>query len=282
MIIRYAKPYDSMGCTAYVYRRNLKDTFYSGYMPLQHHSIRKELNQAIKNSQMLIAETRNLIQGILVYGKYDELSQAYDIAGPYVDSENVSLAVEMLEFMKNDLDEVLDFNFFFKENSSFYKKLMKRIGATYNNHEYILRLKKENFNPLMHDDISVRKMLDSDASLIQSMHEDMFQNVYISSEMVIKSKEAYLINLLDKTIGYAVVRNQQDRIYLELFGITKEYRNKGFGRKALSRILEHTFNETSKTVCDLVVEAENRQATKVYKDAGFEEISANLSYTLKA
>lgn len=281
MIIRYAKQYDLRSCGTYVYRRNLKDMFYSGYTPLKHHSILKELNQAIKKNQVLIAENRNLVQGILFWGKYDDESTSYDISGPYIESESVSLAVEMIEFMKNDLDQKLDLNFFFKENSTFYTKLMKRLNASYNGNEYVLRLNKEDFNPLESDDLYVKKMEKSDASIVQSIHEALFQNVYVTSDMIIKSKEAYLIYKEDQAIGYAVVRNQANRIYLELFGITETFRYKGYGRKALSKVLTLTFKETGKTICDLVVEAENRQALRVYKDAGFKELSANVSYTLK-
>jgi ribosomal protein S18 acetylase RimI-like enzyme len=282
MIIRYAKHYDLRSCGTYVYRRNLKDMFYSGYMPGKHHSIIKEINQAISKNQVLIAETRNLVQGILVWGKYDESSTSYDVAGPYIESESVSLAVEMLETMQADLDQKLDLNFFFKENSSFYTKFMKRINATFNSNEYVLRLNKEDFTPLESDEVFVKKMEESDASKVKAIHDDIFQNVYVTSDMVLKSKEAYLIYTKEDTIGYAVVRNQPNRLYLELFGITETFRNKGYGRKALSKVLAITFESSKKTVCDLVVEADNRQATRVYKDAGFKELSTNVSYTLKA
>lgn len=77
-----------------------------------------------------------------------------------------------------------------------------------------------------------------------------------------------------------MLKEQSNRLYVEIIAIDKEYRNKGLGSSFLSSMIDKGLKRNKVDIVELVVEAMNDNAIKVYKNLGFVVHKVNSTYNL--
>lgn len=82
----------------------------------------------------------------------------------------------------------------------------------------------------------------------------------------------YLIKLKEIIIGKIRVEREEKKAFITGFGITPEFRARGYGRQALSTIL-NLLNKEDIFWAELDVEVKNKGALKLYTSCGFKEES---------
>ena len=125
-------------------------------------------------------------------------------------------------------------------------------------------------------------MEDNDFSDIKLLSKDYEQgyiamhnnDLYWTADKVIKAKDKFktYVAIEDgKVVGYIdVTKDKKDNSIFD-FLIKEEYRQKGFGRKLLSKALKENEVETT----TLTVDIDNIPAINLYKSLGFKKKSGN-------
>ncbi len=253
---------------------------YTPFCPSTDEALKEEIHCSIEHKRLFVYQTDDGFEGVIMYFKTP--AGDYDIIGPFVFDENVTIGKALLDYVIKTLD-MPKINFFFKSNSVFYTKLMKHIHAEINEYEYHLQLKKECFKPLV-SDLTISKANEDDRHVVKDMHEAIFNDIYLTSEMLLEGERyqhVYLLKHNRKPIGYALLIPKSKTAHLEVFGIVKSFRGKGYGGKFLSCIIDEVFKTTSLTVVTLIVDVVNENALGLYKKLGFEVIDALVSYQRK-
>ena len=154
-------------------------------------------------------------------------SEDYDVIGPFVEQDNLLIAYQLIEEALKALDYP-KMSFFFKQDSAYYLNLMNRLNASLNEYEYHLLLKQEDFN---HSNrfLNIEKAATKDKSLVKEMHENIFKDIYLTTEMLLEpSRYDHLYLYEDK--GYALLLPKEDTGYLEVFGLVESARGKNLQR----------------------------------------------------
>lgn len=81
-----------------------------------------------------------------------------------------------------------------------------------------------------------------------------------------------LYNNINDVIGFASIEEKKDYYYLDNVYIIKKYRNNGYCKKIINKII----NDNNKKPIKLI--ANNEIAIKMYKKYGFKEYGKNGSY----
>ncbi len=81
-----------------------------------------------------------------------------------------------------------------------------------------------------------------------------------------------LYESVDNVYGFISIEKKKDYYYIDNFYVLKEYRNKGYGKKILSKVIEKYGNYKIKLI------TRNEIAKKLYEEFDFEVISKNGRY----
>lgn len=87
-----------------------------------------------------------------------------------------------------------------------------------------------------------------------------------------KMKWYILYNNISDVIGFASIENKENYYYLDNVYVIEKYRNNGYCKKILSKILQENNDKKIKLITN------NGIATKIYKNYGFKEHGKNGSY----
>ena len=88
-------------------------------------------------------------------------------------------------------------------------------------------------------------------------------------EMNFIASDTKIIELDRKEIGYLVLKETNDKIFIENLLIEKEFQNLGIGKEVMEKIVERANSE--KKIIHLKVFKINNKAQKFYKNLGFEK-----------
>lgn len=151
-------------------------------------------------------------------------------------------------------------------------EFIKATGSIYKFSEYKMRL-KENNTAYEASNLVIRKAKNSDGDDISRLDSIFFDlpNINLSNpeEEEKNNLVTFMIELDGNTIGKIRVHSEGEASYIYGFGILPEYRRRGYGREALSGILNLIAkNNISKVY--LEVAADNLNALNLYKACGFE------------
>ncbi len=138
----------------------------------------------------------------------------------------------------------------------------------------------DSFYPLYKEGITYfRKISGENIPLSKEREKKRFFDIIDSEE-----KYIFFIQEKDKIIGYidfCLWRNKQlPTSYINDMVIKKEYRKKGYGKKAIKWFISHSKKKGVKRI-GLGTRAENNNALKLYKKMGFNIIGYNLGMKLK-
>ncbi|MTI67238.1 MAG: GNAT family N-acetyltransferase [Firmicutes bacterium] len=159
------------------------------------------------------------------------------------------------------------------------KKYVETINAKLVTTEYRMILKKYNFKNTK-TDLVVRKAKAIDAvkrARILSICFDMpikDKENYIK-ELHDKYKEFYVAELNNTVIGNLNV-SSADNIVIYGVGILPEYRNQGYGKEFIKRVIDKIFDNDKDII--LEVNSKNNTAIKVYEKCGFNKTNSYNYY----
>ena len=264
----------------FIVAKNRNPKYHSLFMTNNLENMKRDIVDSIQKRELLISTESDKIVGLLCLSKYDPKSSDMDVSGPYTNND-FEIAMQMLNFMKKRFNQINRFNFFFEYESGYYRTVMEQNKATFNGYEFLLTLSRDNLKQFNDADLEITIMNNSEKEVVANMHETIFPDVYINSDMVIESKDVYVLKKENEIIGYALLKTQINQLYLELFGILEHHRGNGYAKPFLSYVLRNGFLKTGHKTCKLVVDLDNETAVNLYTDIGFTVESKNCSYSIK-
>ncbi len=95
-----------------------------------------------------------------------------------------------------------------------------------------------------------------------------FQNPQSVEKQMQEGYEYYFLRVDGEVGGYIGIKNYSDYLYLSKFYILKDYRSKGYGRKAFSFLINLAQKAGLKRI-QLNVNKDNESSIKVYEKLGF-------------
>jgi ribosomal protein S18 acetylase RimI-like enzyme len=265
-----------------IYHKNQNHETQSSYMSKKYEHIHKDLLSTFNEDQkhVLISKTNQKIDGVIV-ASYNQRLDCYDIAGPFMIEDDLEQAKKMLQTWMDQFEKRLTLKFFFNEKSLIFQELMHAFDAHFDQNEYILSLAQSHFihSPVKLD---VNFMGRGHHQKVKIAFDDIFPNIYVSSDEVISIKENQKVIILehnDDIAGLAYVKFNQKKCSLECFGLRVLYRNKKLSQPFLHAVIDLLFNSYDFDCIDLVVDQTNDKAIKIYLNLGFKLLQTNKAFT---
>lgn len=172
--------------------------------------------------------------------------------------------------------------FFFPKENARCRGFLEKIGAKRQGNEYELLLQKEKM-PVVENTEDVQMLLPEDYEAFVKLHDTIFPDCYITGKEILadvgQKHIVFVKKEEDRLLAYSVLRrNGGKRATAELIAVREGYRHQGYGRKVLSYLLSRAFGNDGMQSVDLIVEAENENALKLYRKMGFEVEYENCVY----
>lgn len=193
----------------------------------------------------------------------------------------LSKAVE--ELRKYEIPEVL----FVLESQSMTGKLVSiHLTAQYDFTEYSLRLDDRKYVPLAANRLTclkprkedLKRLIDTSMSIFEDSHDDaegMMMNIFKSV-----TRDQYLGILNDEIIGMGSSSRDGYEVSIFGFGITPEFRGKGYGYELLHLIVEQLRQSGIRKIV-IEVDSNNTHAFNLYRKFGFQIETAFEYYRKK-
>lgn len=265
---------DNLTHLLYLYQKNPQ--FETGYLSQKKELIRIDVLESIKNNQIIIDQ-----ENIIFYAK-NEQNQMIDMIGPFVKENEINKAL-MLVHQVIQKEGLYQYNFFVNYDSLYYKELMALVKAEFIGHEYVFILEQKDFH-CFSNHLNVGLIDEHEKPTIQSMHQEIFPNVYLTSDELIKEsnhQDLYVLRDENVIIGYALIKYLKDKASLEVFAIDQRYRNRGLSKPFLSQVIDDVYKNHQINQIQLVVEEVNDVARHLYQQLGFLQQKTYGYYQIK-
>jgi len=196
-------------------------------------------------------------------------------------AELLAKAVE--ELRNYGIPEVL---FVIESQSKTGKHVVTQLGAQYDFTEYSLRLDQKKYVPLTSNRLEylkpsskdLQKLIDTSMRIFEDSYEDaqgMIMNIFKSA-----TRDQYLGILNDEIIGMGSSSRDGDEVSIFGFGVTPEFRNKGYGFELLHLIVVQLRQSGIREIV-IEVDSGNAPAFNLYQKFGFQIESAFEYYRKK-
>ena len=280
-MIRLAKQADLAELTQWVYTHQHTE-LYSGFMSLDKARIERDLQDAITHEHVLIASKLDA-QGVLI-GHCDLKRAVCDLAGPYVNTHNQDLGVELIRHWVSLQPKTVIHQFFFNRHSAYYQTLMQTLNASFQGFESILRLDRKTFVSLPKD-ARVTKMQHTQKKAVEHLHNTIFKDAYLDAQTLTAVRPNHTVYVLceaECVIGYGLMKVTGSQASLEVFAVAEAHRGKQLSKPLISTMIRETLRDARIETVQLVVENVNEVALNLYKRMGFSVARENSSYHLQS
>lgn len=297
MIYKIIQSKDLESITELVYIKNNIEEHNIPYCCKNRENIYKDYEEMLNGESNLIvtAWDENKLCGVLGIYCIEEINRV-DCVGPFVDYNNVNsqdneknifidVAKEMVAFARN---EYPTYNFSFNINSKNIDciELMKVLGSESQNTELELCLKRKNFISKYEKSSAFPFSLEYEEQL-RSLHKQTAPDFYLTSNQLIKTigteREVYLLIEENQLVAYGVLQfstNTDKEVCIEIIGVDKNHRRKGYGRMIQNHLLCKAFERKSIEEVKLIVDDINTMALNLYESFGFKCILKSRSFSL--
>ncbi len=205
----------------------------------------------------------------------DACGEAYQrIAGPLVSAAREKLGPEMA------------CTFFFPAENGDCRGFLRSEGARRQVNEYILRLEKRDWNAPRNLAAAPRPVQDGERGDFAALHDKIFPGVYASGKDILedlgKTRFGYVVPDAEGLAAYGVLKTHGgSRATVEMVGVREDARRRGYGRAMLNLLACEAFSKFGAESLDLVVDADNWNALKLYLDTGFQVRQESNCYILR-
>lgn len=195
--------------------------------------------------------------------------------------ELLSKAVE--ELIRYDISEVL---FVVESQSITGKHVVTHLAAQYDFTEYSMKLDARKYVPLSSNRLKYLKPKKIDIERLIETRMRIFEDSYENARGIIMdifqsvTREQYLGILNDEIIGIGSTSRDGDEVSIFGFGLTPEFRGKGYGFDLLHLIVDYLRQSGLRKIV-IEVDSNNTHAFKLYKKFGFQIESAFEYYRKK-
>lgn len=193
----------------------------------------------------------------------------------------LSKAVE--ELIKYEIPEVL---FVLESQSITGKHVITHLAAQYDFTEYSMRLDDRKYVPLASNRLKYLKPSEEDLKRLIDTSMRIFEDSYEDAQSMILNnfqsvtRDQYLGILNGELIGMGSSSRDGDEVSIFGFGITPEFRSKGYGYDLLQLIVEHLRQSGIREIV-IEVDSNNTHAFNLYQKFGFQIETAFEYYRKK-
>ena len=193
------------------------------------------------------------------------------------------LAKAVSELLKYEIPEVL---FVLESQSITGKQVSRHLAAQYDFTEYSMRLDDRMYVPLTSNRLhylkpheeDLKRLIDTSVRIFDDSYEDT-QGMIVSSFQSV-TRDQYLGILEDEIIGMGSSSRDRDEVSIFGFGITPEFRSKGYGYELLHLIVEQLKQSGIREIV-IEVDSNNAHAFTLYQKLGFQIETAFEYYRKK-
>lgn len=195
--------------------------------------------------------------------------------------ELLSKAVE--ELIKYEIPEVL---FVLESQSITGQHVITHFEVQYDFTEYSMRLDDRSYVPLAANRLTCLKPSEEDLKRLTDTSMSIFEDNYEDAHAIIVkafqsvSRDQYLGILNDEIIGIGSSSRDRDEVSIFGFGITPEFRSKGYGYELLHLIVEQLKQSGIREIV-IEVDSNNAPAFNLYQKFGFKIETAFEYYRKK-
>lgn len=195
-------------------------------------------------------------------------------------------AKALLAAAREKLGAAMECTFFFPTENRACRVFLQEAGAERQVNEYILLLERENWKMRCDLTASPRPVLEKEWNAFAALHDAVFPDVYASGQDILKDfgKTRFIYVVSDEAglAAYGVLKTQGGKqATAEMVGVRKDARRQGFGRAVLYHLALQAFSQFGAERLELVVDADNQNALRLYLDAGFQIWQENNCYILR-
>lgn len=195
-------------------------------------------------------------------------------------------AARLLSAAREALGPEMACTFFFPTENGACRAFLEGAGAARRENEYILRLRQEDWKRpdlLPAGPLPVRE---EERESFIVLHDGIFPGIYISGRDIWEdlgdSRFAYRILDREGMAAYGVLRTEGGRrATAEVIGVRPDARGRGYGRSVLHHLVEEAFRRLGAEELELVVDADNETALRLYLGAGFRVWQENNCFVLE-
>lgn len=273
---------------AFAYKHNQNNETGSSYCAKRREAIAKEYQESVKNGTLACVWDKKCLAGLISW--YEDSEKMTVDCGILIDPAAGSypaIAKLLLSQVKRSCGEGRTYQFFFPRENTVCRNFLEQAGAERGVHEYLLILRKGTQRLNGGSRMGCPKPLgkESDGQL-EKLHDEIFPGIYISGAELVSDRNGnhavYGIIEEGRLIAYSVLRiDSSTDGTAEIVGVEAGYRHKGYGRTVLSYLIERAFEDYGMDKIRLVVDGDNENAIRLYRDLGFTEEGENCFYSLK-
>lgn len=187
---------------------------------------------------------------------------------------------------REKLGEGMACTFFFPEENGECRGFLDEAGAQRQVNEYILYLEREDWNAPRGLAAEPRPVRGGEREAFAALHDGVFPGVYASGEDILedlgKTRFVYVIPDAAGLAAYGVLKTQGGKqAAAEMLGVREDARRRGYGRAVLNHLAGQGFSRFGAERLELVVDADNQGALRLYLDTGFRVWQENNCCILK-
>lgn len=299
MIYKICQLNDLEKITELVYAKNNTEEHHIPYCCKNTENIYKDFENMINGERNLVvaAWDEDKLCGVLGIYCIDEINRVDNI-GPFIDCNNeniqgnaktcfINTAKDLVTLARNEFP-THDFSFDINAKNVNCLELMDTLGSNLNDTELHLSLKRDNFVDVYEESLAISYKTEYEEQL-RNLHDEISGDYYLTSNQLLETigneREAYLIIENNRVVSYGVLQfsaNTDKEVFIEILGVDKDYRGKGYGRMIQSHLISKAFERKSVEEVNLVVDDINSVALNLYESFGFECTQKSCSFTLRA
>lgn len=292
-MIDIRKPIDYEAVAAFIADMNKDQQNHVGYCGTKAdevlHTLQNDFSDLPLEKSLITTYENDQLIGVIGLD-IDEDTKAGELWGPFVmhrDWEQISrLMWEKLitQLPHGSLSSVLGF---YNQHNERCESFMEKLGAKRDERENtILKITRSEYCTTIEEEGLIREYVHDDFESFKALHHDAFKQPYYNADDIIKKldHENKLFIAADqvKMLGYVYCETNPtfSEGDIHFIAVSPAARNKGIGRKLISKSLDFMFSFKELEEIILCVDSSNQPAIKIYKSVGFTQLHELISYEL--
>ncbi|MDQ0175281.1 GNAT family N-acetyltransferase [Bacillus chungangensis] len=291
MSIIYQQPVDVGALAAFIAELNTDKQHHVGYCGEKASEIANTLTTNFSDDDLdrsfAVAYKDGKMIGALGFDVDTEEAEA-EIWGPFINRQEdwLQIAENLWDTSMSKLNgSVHTFYGFYHEENQSAQKWMKKLNAEQKGTHAILKAERSSF---VHKPKHRLQEITADyyADFI-NLHDTVFPDTYYNGEAVIRrlgdEHKLFIIIEEKRMLGYVYVEGSSEfkEGNIEYIAVSQDARKKGIGTELLHGALHYFFHKLQIDKTYICVHINNEKAIKLYRKAGFREVSILNNYILR-